>query len=102
MIRRPPRSPLFPYTTLFRSAFRVHQIQCRRTRIPTITGLARRQAGARVTEATPISGRRPDRLDETRTSVEMHTHVLELGVRSEEHTSELQSQSNIVCRLLLE
>ena len=48
--------------------------------IPTITGLARRQAGARETEATPISGRRPDRLDETRTSVEMHAHVLELGV----------------------
>ena len=48
--------------------------------IRTSADPAGRQAGARETEATPISGRRPDRLDETRTSVEMHAHVLELGV----------------------
>src|SRR2546430_12189908 len=64
MIRRPPRSTLFPYTTLFRS-------RARRARL--------RESHARVT-----LGREPDR------------------VRSEEHTSELQSQSNLVCRLLLE
>src|SRR2546430_13338012 len=64
MIRRPPRSTLFPYTTLFRSA---HQ--------PGILGHAPRQAV------------RQRRLRER---------------RSEEHTSELQSQSNLVCRLLLE
>src|SRR2546430_9711313 len=70
MIRRPPRSTLFPYTTLFRSGTgrrnRV-SLQCRR-----------RQAGAR--QQLQVSRR----------------------TRSEEHTSELQSQSNLVCRLLLE
>src|SRR2546427_5804534 len=78
MIRRPPRSTLFPYTTLFRS----------------------------------VDGRRIDPGGDLR---ELHlgrpgrearfAHVLheaEVPVRSEEHTSELQSQSNLVCRLLLE
>src|SRR2546430_6517136 len=65
MIRRPPRSTLFPYTTLFRS--RVHRF---------------RRHGVRLGGATGGPGR-----DE---------------LRSEEHTSELQSQSNLVCRLLLE
>src|SRR2546430_10087721 len=66
MIRRPPRSTLFPYTTLFRSRVR------------------RRRGGPR----------RPDGWAEaTRSDPER---------RSEEHTSELQSQSNLVCRLLLE
>src|SRR2546430_4666009 len=69
MIRRPPRSTLFPYTTLFRSEQRL-----------AIAG--------GVIEDRPIGGDRVvDRLPE---------------VRSEEHTSELQSQSNLVCRLLLE
>src|SRR2546430_6946049 len=70
MIRRPPRSTLFPYTTLFRSpalaASRIDQIsvECANSRVPvSLLGLLR---------------------------------------RSEEHTSELQSQSNLVCRLLLE
>src|SRR2546430_5619368 len=63
MIRRPPRSTLFPYTTLFRSVQR--------------------------------PGRPP-------ALVHIHTYVLaEVSERSEEHTSELQSQSNLVCRLLL-
>src|SRR2546430_11868951 len=69
MIRRPPRSTLFPYTTLFRSE-REHRLQI----------LALQQY--LVAEA-PREARR----------------LLE---RSEEHTSELQSQSNLVCRLLLE
>src|SRR2546430_9239983 len=64
MIRRPPRSTLFPYTTLFRSLQR--HCECRRS-----NGDADGQGGA------PSD-------------------------RSEEHTSELQSQSNLVCRLLLE
>src|SRR2546427_6952659 len=70
MIRRPPRSTLFPYTTLFRSG--VHPP-------------GRRPSGA---TASGGSERIPDAPADTR--------------RSEEHTSELQSQSNIVCRLLLE
>src|SRR5688572_31562918 len=80
MIPRPPRSTLFPYTTLFRSRGR-----CRRHH-PLHAGAApRRHAGARGPDAAGSEDvrRRADR-------------------RSEEHTSELQSQSNLVCRLLLE
>src|SRR2546427_5870065 len=69
MIRRPPRSTLFPYTTLFRSAPRV-------------------RLGAHVAR---VEGR-AERLERRAVCV----------LRSEEHTSELQSQSNLVCRLLLE
>src|SRR2546430_12642693 len=63
MIRRPPRSTLFPYTTLFRS---------------TGGGVSQRRGHSRAHRAGSLRG------------------------RSEEHTSELQSQSNLVCRLLLE
>src|SRR2546430_5854583 len=73
MIRRPPRSTLFPYTTLFRS-FRRRQHGV----LPTALPRARRHAAPH---------RRLSRGS---------------AVRSEEHTSELQSQSNLVCRLLLE
>src|SRR2546430_11525805 len=73
MIRRPPRSTLFPYTTLFRS--RVRRSSCRRFRAP------------RCRSPTLMGTTRPA---STRSR------------RSEEHTSELQSQSNLVCRLLLE
>src|SRR2546430_12802095 len=75
MIRRPPRSTLFPYTTLFRSAERQHAEQF---------GQADVRAGGlgHSDEYKPGPLPRPG--------------------RSEEHTSELQSQSNLVCRLLLE
>src|SRR2546427_1720822 len=76
MIRRPPRSTLFPYTTLFRS----------RSSSPS----AARFAWAR-TEYAGRRARAPNPADVTGTTS-----------RSEEHTSELQSQSNLVCRLLLE
>src|SRR2546430_5881202 len=66
MIRRPPRSTLFPYTTLFRS----HRPQ-------------HRARAGQVHHQVPLAAEVP-------------------GARSEEHTSELQSQSNLVCRLLLE
>src|SRR2546430_9801885 len=84
MIRRPPRSTLFPYTTLFRS------------NQPSIS------CAPCAKKTTP------------RTSLKSATGVLSsvaksllsicglLSIRSEEHTSELQSQSNLVCRLLLE
>src|SRR5690242_6431916 len=77
MIRRPPRSTLFPYTTLFRSSTR----RARRRR-PPLPGAGRGPARPRG-----ASRWRPRRLR---------------GVRSEEHTSELQSHVNLVCRLLLE
>src|SRR2546427_7525157 len=75
MIRRPPRSTLFPYTTLFRSRER----ECRA-----------------LLEALGIG---PVRTDRYKIS---WLWGLMTAVRSEEHTSELQSQSNLVCRLLLE
>src|SRR5688572_31860246 len=79
MIRRPPRSTLFPYTTLFRSAAdRVH-------------GRRLRSALRRVSKP-----RRRDQRSGSREGTAAPLH------RSEEHTSELQSQSNLVCRLLLE
>src|SRR2546430_3955967 len=79
MIRRPPRSTLFPYTTLFRSA------------VVLLGAVVARDDEDRALggEAPPAQG--PEaRLDGLRER------------RSEEHTSELQSQSNLVCRLLLE
>src|SRR5688572_30857639 len=76
MIRRPPRSTLFPYTTLFRSQ-RVRG--ARHGRLPL-----------------PHEPRRHHRLQPPRGLGRLQLH------RSEEHTSELQSQSNLVCRLLLE
>src|SRR5256886_5610156 len=79
MIRRPPRSTLFPYTTLFRSPDRVRLL----IEVERVDGLER---SGRI-QAT-VYGVAPP---------------LVLGQRrSEEHTSELQSQSNLVCRLLLE
>src|SRR5688572_31396327 len=83
MIRRPPRSTLFPYTTLFRSRVRGAEACARRPRA--------RRGGKRAERAR---ARGPPR----------RRHVPAPGrrARSEEHTSELQSQSNLVCRLLLE
>src|SRR5688572_31657619 len=85
MIRRPPRSTLFPYTTLFRSQrcrspaaerFVLHSREVRR--------LLWQKADIETPEVGEVS------------------HYCGGGRRSEEHTSELQSQSNLVCRLLLE
>src|SRR2546422_7541286 len=72
MIRRPPRSTLFPYTTLFRSL------------------LVLEHHRAEVDEVTPGPG------------LVAHCHLRVLRLRSEEHTSELQSRLHLVCRLLLE
>src|SRR5260370_31574968 len=88
MIRRPPRSTLFPYTTLFRSP----------TTHPSTAGQRgchRCSSGRRTRRG---SNRRPNR-SELRTS---HPLLLGRRFRSEEHTSELQSHLNIVCSLLLE
>src|SRR2546430_12991296 len=89
MIRRPPRSTLFPYTTLFRS-FRgdAPHAQDHRDRAP----LRDQQAAAARRDLVEHA----DRTDSARAGA-----LLPLS-RSEEHTSELQSQSNLVCRLLLE
>src|SRR3712207_8312982 len=97
MIRRPPRSTLFPYTTLFRSVAALEQerlaLADQRQPVPQLHDLIRR--------------------DDARHGVEHRAHLVDLrrvgprrglgaGQRSEEHTSELQSRQYLVCRLLLE
>src|SRR2546430_13413454 len=85
MIRRPPRSTLFPYTTLFRSRHR-----------PSVDEDVAHVGVGPVLEAPRV---RLARGDAPRVPFDLaHPRP----VRSEEHTSELQSQSNLVCRLLLE
>src|SRR2546430_10098934 len=96
MIRRPPRSTLFPYTTLFRSRPRGRRL--RRGRL-----LPARLVNGDKREARPQTGKRRVRLGVK--AVDRQVRALDqtvLPTRSEEHTSELQSQSNLVCRLLLE
>src|SRR2546427_5458567 len=88
MIRRPPRSTLFPYTTLFRSgllAFGAH------------TAFEHGQAEFLDTEAA-----RAEAVVAPARAVAIAAQLHGIRARSEEHTSELQSQSNLVCRLLLE
>src|SRR2546421_6597733 len=89
MIRRPPRSTLFPYTTLFRSVGRPRLRRPRATALLDLELLAERVHV--VVELQPLA-----RLDAQRADAQR------AGVRSEEHTSELQSRSDLVCRLLLE
>src|SRR2546426_3707401 len=76
MIRRPPRSTLFPYTTLFRS----------------ITFTGSRDVGEHICKTAGIK----------RVTMELGSNAPVIVMRSEEHTSELQSPCNLVCRLLLE
>src|SRR5690349_23706248 len=78
MIRRPPRSTLFPYTTLFRSS------RSRRRRRGRSVGSSRARGSTSSRRCSCCTSARPR------------------GARSEEHTSELQSRRDLVCRLLLE
>src|SRR2546430_2983191 len=86
MIRRPPRSTLFPYTTLFRSIRERNQQKYRR------------ESWDRVLQALDIKRTHND----PEQSSDAQPCRIWKESRSEEHTSELQSQSNLVCRLLLE
>src|SRR2546422_7131902 len=86
MIRRPPRSPLFPYTPLFRSA----SGSPRASRLPP---------ASRHAPPTPCATEPGRRCWRSRTSA---SPTGPTGTRSEEHTSELQSRLHLVCRLLLE
>src|SRR2546430_10466252 len=87
MIRRPPRSTLFPYTTLFRSGF--HDFRHFRASQWVMRGIDLRTV-------QELLGHRDI------TTTMRYAHFAPNHARSEEHTSELQSQSNLVCRLLLE
>src|SRR3712207_8555712 len=100
MIRRPPRSTLFPYTTLFRSAAQIRDTRLGGLRGWQALGRGRRPGGRgyrlpRVLRPrdAQAQGRRRDLLD---------PRGGEPLLRSEEHTSELQSRQYLVCRLLLE
>src|SRR2546426_6295163 len=83
MIRRPPRSTLFPYTTLFRSG-------------------SRDRSHRRHGETDRAAARKIVHVRERGLNLLPHPEVSRLRQRSEEHTSELQSPCNLVCRLLLE
>src|SRR5437016_10119977 len=92
MIRRPPTSTLFPYTTLFRSSFRgicgYHE--------PIANCRARRKLGLSILERyKPV-------LEKKSSAWQAEPSAANPPKRSEEHTSELQSLTNLVCRLLLE
>src|SRR3712207_7441248 len=91
MIRRPPRSTLFPYTTLFRSEDKPCQYA-------HACAEDDRAAHPRIVNETPCRPTTAD--DEHRRSQQWQND--EAGERSEEHTSELQSRQYLVCRLLLE
>src|SRR2546430_5614485 len=88
MIRRPPRSTLFPYTTLFRS------------RDEVVVGADLLQLPERLEQRVAVP--QPDVVDGRPVGPDVPLGEPGLAGRSEEHTSELQSQSNLVCRLLLE
>src|SRR3712207_7000164 len=96
MIRRPPRSTLFPYTTLFRSADRAVPVRVREDQV-----LAVRAVVAEFAQGGDAALERAERA-----LGHLHLGDVHLAVRgrhrSEEHTSELQSRQYLVCRLLLE
>src|SRR2546430_12344820 len=99
MIRRPPRSTLFPYTTLFRSTLEPGHLQQRsfgHGQEPALEPRPEERRAGGCMGAVAIPAREAVNID-------IHpTAFIAPGARSEEHTSELQSQSNLVCRLLLE
>src|SRR5256885_10066548 len=96
MIRRPPRSTLFPYTTLFRSQLALHPLLLHDLQVHLGVlhgdGHVIGDAGQELEVAAP---------ERAAVLVEQLQHADDLLIRSEEHTSELQSPCNLVCRLLL-
>src|SRR5689334_23897195 len=92
MIRRPPRSTLFPYTTLFRS---------KRQELQFIEYVGADTKEPRIEGSVTVAGRAVEP-EVARNLSARDLHRVFAFVRSEEHTSELQSQFHLVCRLLLE
>src|SRR3712207_7865377 len=95
MIRRPPRSTLFPYATLFRSPILGQDSRLTGAQAAVARGVGRGDSDREIADALRLS------------TATVHDHVTALHrllgtSRSEEHTSELQSPPNLVCRLLLE
>src|SRR3712207_7792209 len=87
MIRRPPRSTLFPYTTLFRSPF----ARSSSSFVAGVTSRVSSVPSSRSDVVALMAGKNAPRVP-----------VIRSSIRSEEHTSELQSRQYLVCRLLLE
>src|SRR5258706_8478015 len=97
MIRRPPRSTLFPYTTLFRSEKPVPRFERRALRRRGVVGRPRqRKIADRGDMGVGVAGLRMP------AAIAEGIELLDIAQRSEEHTSELQTLTNLVCRLLLE
>src|SRR5690606_40422417 len=99
-VRRPHSSTLFPYTTLFRSQpvpDRAHRVRDRRADVAEQVAVEFVQALARVLQLRRLHLLQHPRMAQDRALAEDHQRA-----RSEEHTSELQSRENLVCRLLLE
>src|SRR3712207_7748597 len=97
MIRRPPRSTLFPYTTLFRSAIERFNVR------PRVVGFASWELRCAFPEqGTTVGYAVTCTADSTTEERRDDRGLLRLWARSEEHTSELQSRQYLVCRLLLE
>src|SRR3712207_8760429 len=94
MIRRPPRSTLFPYTTLFRSSIRIEPHHVAQVAVHVLVVLGPR--------ALPGAAPGCDAVDVLDDALNGLLGFRALGRRSEEHTSELQSRQYLVCRLLLE
>src|SRR2546425_7177585 len=94
MIRRPPRSTLFPYTTLFRSHAEEHRVAEPPVRLDVL--------GGDVGNALDLAHQRPPGRDHPAAQALAHPDPRTGHGRSEEHTSELQSLAYLVCRLLLE
>src|SRR5256885_11506055 len=97
MIRRPPRSTLFPYTTLFRSVVIFQGLEVRPSERPQRVLIRVRLSFEGKDAEAEEQG-----TDTVRNQVEAAARAASLCLRSEEHTSELQSPCNLVCRLLLE
>src|SRR3712207_7616855 len=94
MIRRPPRSTLFPYTTLFRSPYHVYKL--------VFLCEVMDRTPARAVDADGVGFFGEHELPELSLSRVIPDQIERLFERSEEHTSELQSRQYLVCRLLLE
>src|SRR2546421_1548484 len=100
MIRRPPRSTLFPYTTLFRS----YASQGELIRLADVQAKMEREVMGGLRDLAKFEMPKKVVLIERDFTIEKSRSIRTtfFGIRSEEHTSELQSRSDLVCRLLLE
>src|SRR5207248_11389358 len=98
----PPQPTLFPYTTLFRSAMKLERINAAaQTEFPNASPLSRSQSVSKMSAAVPERKRMPERIVTGTLPRGLGICTPDETSRSEEHTSELQSPYDLVCRLLL-